>query len=169
MPDWLDAVNGWATIPLAILGFIIAMHQIKKTLVAAEAAQTASESTVNQIGQNLLLLILPQLVQIEANLEWAVARKDREAAIHYLSAWRWQASQVRGHLVGSEEAQEVFLVQLQSSIATAADTKLALQDKDADVPKRTRSVQKSIALVTGLLGEISVKKTLEGVVTVANI
>jgi hypothetical protein len=167
VPNWLEDLNGWASIPLAVAGFLIAIRQIQKTLAAAQAAKSAAENASTQIGQNLLLLVLPQLVQIETNLEWAVARNDRDAAIHYLSAWRWQASQVRGHLIGREDTQEVFLVQLQSSIATAADTKLALQDLSADVAKRSRSVQKTIALVTGSLGELSVKKSLEGV-TVGN-
>ncbi|MCI4657555.1 hypothetical protein [Cryobacterium zhongshanensis] len=165
----MNIVNGWATIPLAIVGFLIALQQISKTRDAAEAAKDAAEAATKHIGSNLLLVVLPQLVQIETNLEWAVGRGDRNAAIHYLGAWRWQAGQVRGHLMTKKSPHAEFLAQLQTSIAIAADTKLALQDPAADIPRRTKSVQKMIALVTGMVGELTARNSLEGTLLDAHI
>jgi hypothetical protein len=157
----MDVLNGWAAIPLQVIGFGLALWQLSKTKSEAVAAKNAALDTQKQIGANLLLVILPQLTQIETHLEWAVSKGDRDAAIHYLGAWRWQAGQVRGHLLEKEDADGDFMVQIQTSIATAADTKLALQDPVSDVPKRCKAAQKAIAKVTGMVGELAAKNSVE--------
>lgn len=161
MPEWLDITNGWVAIPLQLIGFGIAYWQIVKTRNVAAAARDSAKRTEEQIGSNLLLIVLPQLVQIETNLEWSVSRSDRHSAIHYLGSWRWQAGQLRGYLARQQESAEILDL-IQNSIAIAADTKLALQDQNADVPKRCKSAQKTIASVTGKLGELTAKNSIEG-------
>ncbi|KQR06433.1 hypothetical protein ASF74_03425 [Arthrobacter sp. Leaf145] len=161
MPDWLDVANGWLAVPLQLVGFGIAYWQIFKTRSVAVAARDAAKRTEEQIGGNLLLLILPQLVQIETNLEWSVSRIDRHAAMHYLGSWRWQAGQLSGHLARQDDSQEMLAL-IQASIAMAADTKLALQDEKSDVARRCKSAQKTIAAVTGKLGELTAKNSIEG-------
>lgn len=161
MPDWLDPLNSWGAIPLQVLGFGIAFWQIRKTRKSADAAKNAALGAQAQIGSNLLLVVLPQLNQIETNLEWAISNANRIAVVHYLGSWRWQAGQVRGHLERQGDQDEDFLAMLQSSIATAADTKLALQDPAADLTKRTRAALKSIAAVTGLVGEMTARNSIE--------
>lgn len=163
LPGWLEFVNGWLAIPLQVVGFAIAFQQIAKAKNAATAAKEAAARTEKQIAGNLLLVVLPQLTQIEMNLEWAVGRADRNAVIHYLGSWRWQAGQLRGHLARQGGIDDDVLTQIQQSIATAADTKLALSDKNADVAKRCRACLKSIALVTGMVGELMAKNSIEGV------
>ena len=162
MPEWLGPLNSWASIPLQIVGFTIAIWQIRKTRKAADAAKEAVLGAELQIGSNLLLVILPQLTQIEGNLEWSISNANRNAVVHYLGSWRWQAGQVRGHLERHGEGDEAFLTLLQTSIATAADTKLELQDPKADLMKRTRAALKSIAEVTGLVGELTARNSIEG-------
>ena len=162
MPEWLDITNSWAAIPLQFLGFGIAVWQIRKAISSADAAKLASTRAEARIGSNLLLVILPQLNQTETNLEWAVSRSDREAVIHYLGSWRWQAGQLRGHLGRTPEMTNEVMTLIQDSITTAADTKLALQDVNADVARRCKAAQKSIAAVTGLVGEITAKNQIEG-------
>ena len=144
-----------------MIGFGFAFWQLSKTKTAALAAERAALGAENQIGSNLLLVVLPQLTQIETHLEWAVSRGDRDAVIHYLGAWRWQAGQVRGHLLRRDDPALDFITKIQSSIATAADTKLLLQDVTTDVVKRSKSAQKSISAVTGMVGEMIAKKSLE--------
>lgn len=165
MPEWLAFVNAWASIPLAVLGFTIAIVQIHKTRKVADAAKSAALSTESKIVGNLLLVVLPQLAQTETNLEWAVGRKDRTAAMHYLGSWRWQAGQVRGHLMSRSDAPPDFLSIIQTSIATAADTKLYLQEEDADVKKRSKAAQQAIAAVTGQIGEMAARNSTEGTTT----
>lgn len=166
VPPWLDFANAWAAIPIAIIGFAWAIIQASRAQGSAAAAQAAAESTQSQIGSNLLLVVLPQLREIETNLEWAVkwaiTSGDSTSVSHYLGAWRWQAGNVRGHLKADDETNEDFLTKLQSSIAIAADTKFALQTPEADVAKRTRAVMQAIAQVTGSLGELTAKNALEG-------
>lgn len=163
MPDWWDVLNGVLAIPLQILGFSLAIWQIRKAVNSAEAAETASKRAESQIAGNMLLVILPQLNQTENNLEWAVSRSDRSAIIHYLGSWRWQAGQLRGHLARQGDSTDNLLTQIQSSIAVAADTKLALQDEATDVSKRTKAALKAIASVTGLVGELTAKNQFEGI------
>lgn len=162
MPDWLDVTNAWAAVPLQLIGFGIAIWQIRKAKSAAESARDAATSAVDSVGANLLLVVLPQLVQVETNLEWAVANRDRATTIHYLGAWRWQAGQVRGLLGRGESPPRSTLRHLQASIAAAADAKLALQDPAEDVFECCRAVQKAIATVTGTIGELSAMQSLEG-------
>lgn len=162
MPEWLEVTNGWLALPLQIIGFAVAYWQIAKAKNAATAAREAAARTESQIGVNLLLIALPQLNQTETNLEWAVGKADRDAVIHYLGSWRWQAGQLRGHLVRQGGVDEKILTQIQQSIATAADTKLGLSDASADVSKRCRSALKSIALVTGMVGELMARNAIEG-------
>lgn len=163
MPDWLNNVNGALAIPLQLLGFSLALWQIRKAVTSADAAKEASTRAEAQISGNLLLVILPQLNQTETNVEWAVSRSDRDAAIHYLGSWRWQAGQLRGHLGRQGSASDELMTQIQASIAAAADTKLALQDTSADVAKRSKAALKSIAIVTGLVGELTAKNQIEGI------
>lgn len=162
MPDWLDNLNGVAAIPLQLIGFAVAIWQIRKAINSADAAKKAAARTEAQISGNLMLVILPQLNQTETNLEWAVGRSDRDAAIHYLGSWRWQAGQLRGHLGRQGKTSDDLMKQIQTSIAAAADTKLALLDTSADVGKRCKAAQKSIAVVTGLVGELSATNQIEG-------
>jgi hypothetical protein len=161
VPDWLSPLNAWVSIPLQALGFGLTFWQIRKTRKSADAAKTAALGAQAQIGSNLLLVVLPQLNQIETNLEWAISNSNRIAVVHYLGSWRWQAGQVRGHLERQGEEDEEFLTMLQSSIATAADTKLAIQDPSTDLTKRTRAALKSIAAVTGLVGEMTARNSIE--------
>ncbi|MFF2605822.1 hypothetical protein [Arthrobacter koreensis] len=165
MPDWLENINLWFAIPLQIAGFAIAYWQIAKAKNAATAAKEAAARTEKQIGANLLLVVLPELNQIETNLEWAVGQADRNATIHYLASWRWQAGQLRGHLMRQGGVDDKLLTQIQQSIATAADTKLALSDTSADVAKRCRAALKSIAHVTGTVGELMARNSIEGAIT----
>ena len=169
VPDWLAFLNSWASIPLAVAGFWIAIVQIKKTRKVADAAKNAALSTESKIVGNLLLVVLPQLAQTETNLEWAIGRNDRTAAMHYLGSWRWQAGQVRGHLLSQADAPSDFLSVIQTSIATAADTRLSLQVENVDIKKRSRSAQQAIAAVTGQIGEMSARNSTEGTTTDATI
>ena len=161
MYDWLSPLNAWASIPLQVLGFGLAFWQIGKTRKAANAAKTAALGAQSQIASNLLLVVLPQLNQIESNLEWAIGNSNRTAVVHYLGSWRWQAGQVRGHLERQGQEDEDFLALLQSSIATAADTKLAIQNPATDLTKHTRAALRSIAAVTGLVGEMTARNSIK--------
>lgn len=162
MQEWLVATNTFLAIPLQLLGFGLALWQIRKAVNSSRAAKEASQRTEEKISGNLLLVILPQLTQTETNLEWAVSQTDRHATIHYLGSWRWQAGQLRGLLARSESEHEELMTKIQASIAAAADTKIALQHESADIPKRSKSALKAIAVVTGLVGELSSKNQVDG-------
>ncbi len=164
MPDWLAAANAWTAIPLAVVGFVVAIIQATRAVGKAEAARIAANAASDKINSNLILVLLPQLTQLEANLEWAIRwaldHGDKNPLIHYLGAWRWQASQARGHL--DEKKDETMMSRLQTSIAIAADTKIALQEPTADVMKRTRGMMQAVAEVTGSIGEITAKNAMKG-------
>lgn len=169
MPDWLAFVNAWASLPLAFVGFWIAIVQIRKTRKVADAAKLAAMNTESKIVGNLLLVVLPQLAQTETNLEWAIGKNDATAAMHYLGSWRWQAGQVKGHLLSQSDAPIDLLSMIQTSITTAADTKLSLQVENVDIKKRSKAAQQAIAAVTGQIGELSARNSTEGTTTDATI
>lgn len=158
----LETLNTIVAIPLQLIGFGIAFWQIQKAINASEAAKIASQRTEEKISSNLLLVILPQLTQAETNLEWAVSQLNRQATIHYLGSWRWQAGQLRGLLARNERDHEELMTKIQASIAVAADTKIALQNDTPDIAKRSKSALKAIAAVTGLVGELSAKNQIDG-------
>lgn len=162
MPEWLNMLNAWSALPLAVLGFSITIWQVVLAKGKAEAARLAAAEATEQVRANLLLIVAPQLLQVESRLEWAVSKDNRDAVIHYLGEWRWQAGQVRGHLIRAGHRTDDLLTNLQTSIATAAETKLTLQDPASDLNKRARSAQRAIALVTGQVGELTAKTSLEG-------
>jgi hypothetical protein len=159
VPEWLEGVNQWASIPLQIGGFAVAIWQIVKSRTAAEAAQSAAISASTLINSKLLMTILPQLNQVESNLEWAIGRGDADAASHYLGAWRWQAGQLRGHLGDTADAE--FATLIQGSIVAAADSRIAIQESPEDLAKRSVSARKAISGVTGRLGEIAARSSTE--------
>jgi hypothetical protein len=160
---WIEGLNTWTTIPLQIVGFGLAIWQIRKAITAAEAAKVAADQAVARVSSNLLLVVLPQLVQAEMNLEWAVAKGDSQVVAHYLGVWRWQAGQARGHL-NEDHRHDELRTKIQASIAMAADAKLSLQDPTVDVLKKAKPVQRAIAEVTGVVGELTASGSVTEVV-----
>jgi hypothetical protein len=165
----LDSINAWSALPLQLIGFGLAIWQIRKALVEARQAKTAAESardaakaTQESIANNNLLILLPQCQRAESDLEWAIRRGDPDLVIHYLGVWRWQAGQLRSLLAGTNSPETELLSELQNSIAICAQTKIALQSPGVDVLKKSKAVQLSIANVTGKIGELAAQHTVNG-------
>lgn len=97
--DWLSA----AGLLVSIVGFTLAIQQLRKTTSAAVATQQAIKSTSNRLSLNHLLVLLPQLRMIEGDLDAAAADDDARLAVRSLVAYSHTATQVAS-LLGREDA-----------------------------------------------------------------
>lgn len=131
--------------------------QLYKTKSAALAAKESAEQARSRVRQINLVSLLPQLHQIESEIQRAVRSGSEEILIYWLSAWRWQASETRSYLDEKRVPEKRLMRELQASIAAAADVHVFLAregggDGLADV---TAILHRSIAKVTGQLGGLS--------------
>lgn len=137
---WRDvlAVLGFL---VTLIGFWIAIQQIRKATSAAEAGEKAISKTAERLGMNYLLILLSQLQDAQQALALAVARDEGPSAQLALLRWRQLSGQARGRLAATGEHQEVVKL-IQASVAQIG-TAQAMIDKDeksvADATKRVRA------------------------------
>jgi len=76
---WLNISLSVAGLVVSVGGFWIAIAQIRKTTGAVNAASAAIQKTERHLALNQLLVLIPQLLQIEADLEVAVGAAEADA------------------------------------------------------------------------------------------
>jgi len=119
------------------LGFILAIKQLrsgnellKRTATAAEASKKAIETANARMVYNHLLVLLPQLTGLEADIDAAMSSDDRQSAVRALVKFNHTANQIAMLLNGQEGFGDASLVE------------------DLRVTARAATLQKS-ALVSG--------------------
>ncbi|GAA2738851.1 hypothetical protein [Actinocorallia aurantiaca] len=160
--DLVDRITTVTTIPFTFIGFSIAIWQIVKSRRAAEAAQRAAISTQKRLARSGLLVLIPQLQRAEEELEKAIAQNSKEFAIVWLTTWRWQAGQLRGHLKIASPADRKLLKLIQESVTSAAIAKNELVGSSANnLVTKTKKVREAIAGVTNELGSLMALQGME--------
>lgn len=101
------------------IGFWIAIFQLRKTATAAQATTRAIELANGRMLLNHLLVLLPQMKNLEADLDAAIAAPDKIAAIRALVAFSHTANQVAA-LLETEVAQSELVAQLRASARAAS-------------------------------------------------
>ncbi|WP_435233013.1 hypothetical protein [Micromonospora aurantiaca (nom. illeg.)] len=160
--DLMGHVADVSALPIAVAGFGITLWQIKRTRKVAEAARDSAVAAQSAIQRSNLLVLIPQLLEIEAKLERAAKDGMEEVITSNLRAWRWQAGQVKGLLEKAGGAAPTLLTALQDSIAAAAQLQTELVGVTAvDWPAATLDVRGAIAGVTNELGALSAARSTE--------
>lgn len=171
--------NLWLAIPLQLVGFGIAIAQVRaarsestKAKEAAEAASVAADRTRRQMHRDAASFLLPQLQQAEAELDYWMQRGDLSGVVRSLNAWRWQAAQLLSHRL-SLRLDEDLADALELAIRHAGEAKNALDEPAASIVRRTREARQAITDVTGRLGDpilgLSSEATLDPTEQVANL
>ena len=155
--DWLNWLNAFAAIPLAVVGFGIAIQQIRKVKSAAESAERAVSGAVAHFKAGAAITLIPQLLRLEQAFDQSARLRSTEYLVHVIQTWKWQAQTCRLYLDGSDDTHLKAMTAIQKSI-TASNT---LKGKSGgftaatDWEKETDRLRRVIAEVTDLLGEIA--------------
>lgn len=154
--DVVDHVSTSLSIPLAVVGFVIAIRQINKSRSAAEAARDAATNTTADLNRAGILVLLPQLQRVEEQIERAVDSGSTELFIAWANVWRWQASQFRGYLELAEVDSKTLSEHIQKSVTLVTVAKSSLVgNSSVDLVKATKKALESIAVVTSELGALA--------------
>jgi hypothetical protein len=159
LPSWQDQL-AIVSFGLTILGFIIAIWQIRKSIRASEAAARAVRATANRLASNQLLLLIPQLELLDFELDIAIRTNDRESVERTLVRWRYLSSKVRGVLL-SVNSDPMIVELLQKSAGLATITKSALQEQAKPLPAATKRVTAAISEVCDEITALSARLSTE--------
>lgn len=140
--DWLNVV----AFSLALLGLWLTFRQARDAKKQATAARTAAEAastavvrTQKQIRANQLLLLIPQLRWVAAELDVAISEDEPNLSRRTLDSWRWQAGQVHGLLTASSAERKLLRYELLSELHDAARRSAELPDPWTDPPSSSLS------------------------------
>lgn len=151
--DW-NALGSWLGLAVSVAGFSIAIVQIRKTRSAAEAARAAVISTERRYASNTLLIVLPQLLQIDEDLGAALEAGRRTDVRALLTQWRHTAGHARG--VASQSSRQELLslaTVFQRSISRAMTAERALADDSTDLHAATARVRAAIIAAAAAASE----------------
>jgi hypothetical protein len=157
---WIDHISTILSVPLAVLGFGLAIWQIVKTRRAADAAKAAALLALNQVRQLNLAGLLPQLTRIDDEIDRAVQDDSAEILRFWLSQWKWQAGVARGLLDSGNRDEEKIMRLIQSSIVAASDVRRELFGvPSGQLVAATTDLRRSVGRVTSELGMLAARQT----------
>lgn len=148
--DWL-ALAGFL---LTIVGFGLTFWQLWRTKRVAEATQDTVYRATDRVRYNQLLVLLPQLQNLEPELDAAVREDDDRIAARTLVRWNQLASQVQGILSTMGPEYATSAEELMKACEAAASAKGELVDEGGLVKDVTRDVRTSISTLSVALGGI---------------
>ncbi|WFE62891.1 hypothetical protein [Micromonospora sp. WMMD714] len=125
--DWVGVVG----FPLGLFGLWLTFKQARSAKDAATAANDAVKRTQVQIRANQLLVLIPQLRWIAAELDFAIDDGNVRLAKRHLDSWRWQANNIHGMLTSADASQRRVLKSLQESAGQAASAGTLLMRKNS--------------------------------------
>ncbi|MGW5410099.1 hypothetical protein [Actinomadura geliboluensis] len=111
--DWLSVIG----LPLTLAGFWLAYSQAKNAATKARDIEKAMKSTEQQIRERQLILLIPSLKTVPAQLGDAMASNNVPLARQYLDVWRSQVAHIRGIMAAMESVGAGIQKDIQQSIA----------------------------------------------------
>jgi hypothetical protein len=139
---------------ITVLGFAATLFQLARTRRAADAAANAVANAERRMARSYMLVLLPQLTRAESELDDAVAQGSQDGVVRGLSAWRWQAGQMRGFLATDEGDRTELLEAIQLSVTLASEAKSRVLN-GGDLLKVTAQARAAISSVTGEAGTLT--------------
>jgi hypothetical protein len=159
----VEELSIWLTVigfPLALGGLWLTWQQVRATqrqasrlATAAEAANQAAERTARSLANNHILVLVPDLERMSADLIASVRDTDADGAIDGLQRWRAIGIRVRGLLHARGDVPEELFTLIAKSL-TAATTATGRLQNGEDPTDATRAAIKAIARVNDALGDI---------------
>lgn len=151
--DVANTVGTWLGVAISIGGFSIAIWQIRRTQGAVEAARRAILDTQQRLTVNQLLVLLPQLAQLEMELEEAAASGDLARLRRNNVRWRQVAAEADGLLGASQTAPELSAA-LRSTIRLTASAKPPRVRDGRDLTETTEQLRGAVSKATALAAEL---------------
>jgi hypothetical protein len=139
--EWVTVVG----LPLTLFGLIITWRQARTAANAATAAKNAVYRTEQQIRASQLLVLIPQLRWIVAELEAAMEKDNDYVARRQLDSWRWQAGNIHGILSGANPSERRLLKSLTQSTALAVTAGGLLLEANGSVTDRCMKARAAMA------------------------
>ena len=167
---WLEWLNASLALPIALVGFGIAIWQVRDAVTAAngaksaaDAAKSAAEDAIERFKSLSASALIPQLVRLEEAVDVAVERQSVDLLRHVVQNWRWQAGSCREFLDENVEAEAAVMKKIQRSITAATSLRGELHGFSAstDWIAETTKLRKSIGDVTADLGALSAQQTIK--------
>lgn len=168
--DWLNWTNALASLPLGIVGFIIAIVQIRQAKDAAKNAQTAAEAAMQaassareQFKTVSASSLIPQLIRLEEAVTTAMHQKSLPLLTHVVGNWVWQAGQCRQFLDSGRAEEATIMTNIQKSITAirALKQELPKLNEQANWIDATSRVRKALSVVTADLGSLAAHQTIK--------
>ena len=160
LADWISIVTGPTGLAVSVLGFGLAIWQIRKVRKSTEAAASASSTAARTAAANMVLFLIPDLQAIASEISTALESGDRERLPELLDRWRETGIRVRGLLKARGEVDAAVLTALTRSFAQATDAKAKIRS-GVELHEATtafqRSIDKAIEEVGDLGGQMLVK------------
>jgi len=117
-------VIGAVGLVVTVVGFILAIIQLKKTATAATATKDAILVANSRMLYNHLLVVLPQLTSMEADIDRAMLKDDKDGAVRALVSFSHAAMQVAALLDSHDPGNNSELVeQLRTTAREASHQK----------------------------------------------
>lgn len=171
---WLNWVNATVPIPLALLGFGLAIWQAfeaqraaGRAQSAAEAAQAAAQEAASttraRFREISVSSLSSQLMLIERAIDTAVVKKQGDLLSHVMVNWHWQAGMCREYLDESRPEEKDVMTKIQTSIVAVnvLKQKVIAFNGQTDWLKETMRVRRAIGAVTSQLGEIAAHQSVK--------
>jgi hypothetical protein len=154
-------VIGLIGVAVTVVGFCLALYQLKKTKGAAVAAQEAVESSERNLLRNQLLIVLPQFTTLAVDLDYAAEENDRKFAMRTLVSISRLSAEAAGLLTLLDDVDATVIERLKDFSRSASVCKADILARSAArVSNRTGGVRQEMAeLLTemgGLTSTISV-------------
>lgn len=122
--------------------------QIARTVNASVATAEAIDRTETRLAQNQMLLLLPQFLVIENDLDFAAENGDRGLARRSLVNCRNVASELAAILEDYESADAEAIANLRSASRTASVAKSALiSEPNREVSSITANIREQLGNV----------------------
>lgn len=142
---------GIAALVVAVLGFVIAIHQIRKAVGASEAARDATVDTEHLLGVIELLGAIPQMQRLARDLNVSVKARQPDAVTNHLEDWCVLAASTRGML----REQPFHTEGLESRLAESTNAAAAAIDS-LSASALASDTKRSITVIAGACEEAGV-------------
>lgn len=158
LADWLGSIG----LIVSVLGFAGTIWQLQRTVNASKATAAAITRTEKRMAMNHLLVLLPQIRMIEADLDTAVDQGDRRLTIRALVMFTHLASEVAGVLKYQSDADAELVTLLEEASRKSSEAKVDLIGNANKLPKSaTRQVRSDLAELTRHLTGLASRITIE--------
>ncbi|MUK01813.1 hypothetical protein GM708_07610 [Vibrio cholerae] len=164
---FIDRFNGLFAIPFALVGFIIALGQLKKTRHATEAVSDTAAKAVRSLQQASSLTLTIKMTALESELINATVNGETALFVNLCSQWKANAGQLKQVLSARDgDEYKELMRKLQDSIATAgiASNSIVTNGSDVDLRSEGSYFMKVVQDVTGSFGSLG-QNVVEGILT----